>query len=41
MVTQSGASGDKYLGAEAGLFYAWSDQTTIGGGASVSSGYDY
>jgi hypothetical protein len=39
--TQSGASGDKYLGGEVGAFYAWSDQTTIGGGVSVSTEYDY
>lgn len=39
--TQSGASGDKYLGGEVGAFYAWSDQTTIGAGASLSTEYDY
>lgn len=39
--TQSGASGDKYVGGEIGAFYAWSDRTTVGGGVSVSSEYDY
>lgn len=39
--TQSGASGDKYFGVEASAFYAWSDQTTIGGGLSLSTEYDY
>lgn len=39
--TQSGASGDNYLGAEAAAFYAWSDQTTVGGGLSLSTEYDY
>ncbi len=39
--TQSGASGDKYLGGELGAFYAWSDQTALGAGLSVSGEYDY
>ena len=39
--TQSGASGDKFLGVEAAAFYAWSDQTTVGGGLSLSTEYDY
>ena len=39
--TQSGASGDKYLGGEVGAFYAWSDQTTIGATASLGTEYDY
>lgn len=39
--TQSGASGDKYVGGDIGAFYAWSDQTTIGGGVSLSNEYDY
>jgi uncharacterized protein DUF3570 len=39
--TQSGASGDKYFGVEASGFYAWSDQTTVGGGLSLSTEYDY
>lgn len=39
--TQSGASGDKYVGGDIGVFYAWSDRTTIGGGISISSEYDY
>ena len=39
--TQSGASGDKYIGGEVGAFYAWSDQTTIGASLSLSTEYDY
>jgi hypothetical protein len=39
--TQTGASGDKYFGVDLGAFYAWSDQTTIGGGATTSTEYDY
>lgn len=39
--TQSGASGDKYLGVDGGAFYAWSDRTSIGGTLSYSSEYDY
>ncbi len=39
--TQSGASGDKYFGFDLGVFYAWSDRTSIGVGASLSSEYDY
>ena len=39
--TQSGASGDKFFGVEAAAFYAWSDQTTVGGGLSLSTEYDY
>jgi hypothetical protein len=39
--TQSGASGDKFIGGEAAAFYAWSDQTTVGGGLSLSTEYDY
>jgi len=39
--TQSGASGDKFFGIDAGAFYAWSDQTTIGAGVSFSTEYDY
>ncbi len=38
---QTGASGDKYIGFDGGVFYAWSDRTTIGGGVSISSEYDY
>ncbi|MEK7466494.1 MAG: DUF3570 domain-containing protein [Planctomycetota bacterium] len=39
--TQSGASGDKFFGAEGGLFYAWSDQVKTGIGVSTSTEYDY
>lgn len=39
--TQSGASGDKYVNLEGGAFYAWSDQTRIGAGASFATEYDY
>jgi hypothetical protein len=39
--TQSGASGDKFFGVEAAAFYAWSDQTQVGGGLSLSTEYDY
>ncbi len=39
--TQSGASGDKYLGFDGGAFYAWSDRTSVGGGLTISSEYDY
>lgn len=39
--TQSGASGDKYFGLEAGLFYSWSDEWKVGGGASIGTEYDY
>jgi hypothetical protein len=38
---QSGASGDKYIGGEVGAFYAWSEQTTIGVTAGLSTEYDY
>jgi hypothetical protein len=39
--TQSGATGDKYFGVDAGAFYAWSDQMTIGAGVTGSTEYDY
>lgn len=39
--TQSGATGDKYFGVDAGAFYAWSDQTTVGAGVTGSTEYDY
>ena len=39
--TQTGASGDKYVGGDIGAFYAWSDQTILGAGVSLSSEYDY
>lgn len=39
--TQSGASGDKYFSIDAGVWYAWSDQTTLSGGVSFAKEYDY
>ncbi len=39
--TQSGATGDKYFGVDAGAFYAWADQVTVGGGITGSTEYDY
>lgn len=39
--TQTGATGDKYFGVDAGAFYAWGDQVTVGGGVTASTEYDY
>lgn len=39
--TQTGATGDKYFGVDAGAFYAWADQLSVGGGLTGSTEYDY